>query len=154
MLFRLSFTFVFFCLLPSLASPRLGFPFWLYIFCRVHATLQPALSVRPSVGRSRFIFFYDFISLTSLLLPKWSSDLRYGPCPLARNFGSRVSGLVLFFSSHRHSPYHCQKHYQRSWWSLRVLKNTHLYSTTPICIQQHPSVLNNTHPHSTTHIRT
>ena len=38
--------------------------------------------------------FYDFISLTSLLLPKLSGDLKYGPCPLARDFGSRVSGLV------------------------------------------------------------
>ena len=36
-------------------------------FSRVHATLQPALSVRPSVGWSCFTFFYDFISLTSLL---------------------------------------------------------------------------------------
>ena len=48
----------------------------------------------PSVGWSHFTFFYDFISLTSLLLPKWSSDLKYGPCPPARDFGSRVSGLV------------------------------------------------------------
>ena len=35
--------------------------------------------VRPlvgqSVGRSRFTFFEDFMSLTSLLLPKWSSAL-------------------------------------------------------------------------------
>ena len=34
------------------------------------------------------------VSLTSLLLPKWSGDLKYGPCPPARDFGSRVSGLV------------------------------------------------------------
>ena len=71
----------------------------LYIFSRVHATLQPALSVGRSVGRSvgpsHFTFFYDFISLTSLLLPKWSGDLKNGPCPPARDFGSRVSGLVL-----------------------------------------------------------
>ena len=39
-------------------------------------------------------FFYDFYFWTSLLLPKWSSDLKYGPCPPARDFGSRVSGLV------------------------------------------------------------
>ena len=32
--------------------------------------------------------------MTSLLLPKWSGDLKYGPCPPARDFGSRVSGLV------------------------------------------------------------
>ena len=63
------------------------------------ATVQPALSVGRSigwsVGRSHFTFFYDFISLTSLLLPKRSGDLKYGPCPPARDFGSRVSGLVL-----------------------------------------------------------
>ena len=60
----------------------------------MHATLQPALSVGRLVGWSHFTFFYDFISLTSLLLPKWSGDLKYGPCPPARDFGSRVSGLV------------------------------------------------------------
>ena len=47
-----------------------------------------------SVGRSHFTFFYDFFSLTSQLLPKWSSDLKYGPCPPTRDFGSCVSGLV------------------------------------------------------------
>ena len=72
------------------------------IFSRVHATLQPALSVGWSVGqsvgwlvgRSHFTFFHDFIFLTSLLLPKWSSDLKYGPCPPAHDFGSRASGIV------------------------------------------------------------
>ena len=29
-----------------------------------------------------------------MLLPKWSGDLKYGPCPPARDFGSRVSRLV------------------------------------------------------------
>ena len=43
-----------------------------------YATLHSALSVRPSVTYYFFVFFY---SLTSLLLPKWSSDLKYGPCP-------------------------------------------------------------------------
>ena len=57
------------------------------------------LSVGRSVGRSvdwsvTLYFFYDFISLTSLLLPKWSGDLKNGPCPPARDFGRRVSGLV------------------------------------------------------------
>ena len=74
----------------DLAEKRISF-----IFSRVHATLQPALSVRPSVGRSRFTFFYDFISLALQLLPKWSIDLKYGPCPPARDFGSHVSGLGL-----------------------------------------------------------
>ena len=61
------------------------------IFSRVHATLQPALSVGRSVT---FYFFYDFNFLTPQLLPKWSIELKYGPCPLARDFGSCVSGLV------------------------------------------------------------
>ena len=43
------------------------------------------------IERSPFYFFYEFFSLT----PKWSSDLNYGPCPPARDFGSHVSGLVL-----------------------------------------------------------
>ena len=49
----------------------------------------------PLVGRSVVwsVTFYFF--MTSLLLPKWFSDLKYGPYPPARNFGSRVSGLVL-----------------------------------------------------------
>ena len=61
------------------------------MFSRVHVTPQPALSVGQSVT---IYFFYDFISWTSLLLPMLSSDLKYGPCPPARDFGSRVSGLV------------------------------------------------------------
>ena len=50
-------------------------------FSRVHATLQPALSVGRLVGQSvtLYLFFYGFVSLTSLLLPKWSGDLKYGP---------------------------------------------------------------------------
>ena len=65
-------------------------------FSRVHATLQLALSIHPSVGWSvTFYFFYDFFfSSTSLLLPKWSSDLKYSPCQPARDWCSRVSGLV------------------------------------------------------------
>ena len=34
------------------------------------------------------------IKLDLPLLPKCSSDLKYGPCPPARDLGSRVSGLV------------------------------------------------------------
>ena len=60
-------------------------------------------SVHPSVGWlvGRLVtlyFFYDFYFRTSLLLPKWSNDLKYGPCPPARDFGSRVSGLVVSLS--------------------------------------------------------
>ena len=66
------------------------------IFSRVHATLHPALSVGWSVGWlvGHTLLFYDFYFWTSLLLPKWSSDLKYGPCPPVRDLGSRVSGLV------------------------------------------------------------
>ena len=54
----------------------------------------------PSVGRSvgrlvrhtlLFLWFY-FFDLTAP--SKWSGDLKYGPCPPARDFGSRVSSLV------------------------------------------------------------
>ena len=70
--------------------------FLLSIFSRVHAALHPALSVGRSVGLSvTLYFFYGFYFRTSLLLPKWSSDLKYGRCLPARDFGSRVSGLVL-----------------------------------------------------------
>ena len=48
----------------------------------------------PSVGRTHLTFFYVSYSVMSLLLRKWSSDLKYGPCPPARDFGSRVSSLV------------------------------------------------------------
>ena len=67
-----------------------------------YATLHPALSVGRSVCLSVtfyffyfFYFFYEFYFRTSLLLPKWSGDLKYGPCPPERDLGSRVSGLVL-----------------------------------------------------------
>ena len=79
-----------------------GAPLYLYLYSLV--TLQPTLSVRPSIGRTvMFHFFYDFTSLTPLLLPEWSSDLKYGPCPPTRDFGSRVSGLVFLRSSFLHS---------------------------------------------------
>ena len=53
--------------------------------------------MRRSVCRSvchtlLFCFFLRFLAL--LLLPKWSGDLTHGPCPLSRDWGSRVSGLV------------------------------------------------------------
>ena len=67
------------------------------IFSRVLCDSTPRYVRRLvwwSVGHT--LLFYDFYFLTSLLLPKWSSDLKYGPCPPARDFGSRVSGLVLF----------------------------------------------------------
>ena len=59
---------------------------------RLYTLLCP--SVRLSVGWCHFTFFYDFYISTSTLLTKWSSDLKYRPSPPARNWGSRVSGLV------------------------------------------------------------
>ena len=79
---------------------------WFCLFSRVHATPQPALSVGWSVGRLvgwsvgwsvTLTCFFNFISWTSLLLPTLSSDLKYGPCPPARDFCSRVSGLIYLF---------------------------------------------------------
>ena len=50
--------------------------------------------VGPLVRRSHFTFLVFLRSLASPLLPKWSSDLKYSPCPPARDWGSRVSDLV------------------------------------------------------------
>ena len=52
-------------------------------------------SVGPSVGPSHFTFSALMGFLALLLLPKCSTDLNYGPCPPARDWGSRISGLVL-----------------------------------------------------------
>ena len=62
------------------------------VFSRVHATTTRF--VHRSVGWSVTLNFFLWFYLTSLLLPKWTSDLKYGPSPPARDFGSRVSGLV------------------------------------------------------------
>ena len=61
--------------------------------------LHPALLVRRSVCWSTCwsvtLYFFCFLrSLASLLLPKWSSDFNYGPCPPAHDLGGRVSTLV------------------------------------------------------------
>ena len=69
---------------------------WITFFSRDSTTRF----VRFSVGRSVTFYFFLFHFLTPLLLPKWSSDLKYGPCPPARNFGSRVCSLVW-----KESPY-------------------------------------------------
>ena len=57
------------------------------------------LSVYPSVGTSHFTFLALMEFLAMLRLTKCSTDLKYSPCPPARDWGSRVSGLVkLLFS--------------------------------------------------------
>ena len=55
-------------------------------------------SVRRSVRPSHYTFFGFLGFFASLLLSKWSGDHNYGPCPPARDWGSRVSGLVFFAS--------------------------------------------------------
>ena len=55
-------------------------------------------SVCLSVQPSHFTFFGFVRSLASLLLPEWSSDLKYSPCPPARDWGIRVSGPVYICS--------------------------------------------------------
>ena len=42
-----------------------------------------------------FSISYVLRSWASLHLPKCSGDLKYGPCPPARDWGSRVSGFVV-----------------------------------------------------------
>ena len=63
------------------------------VFSRVLRDSTPRF-VGPSVRPPHFTFFGFLLFLASLLLLKWSDDLNYGPCPPARDWGSRVSGLV------------------------------------------------------------
>ena len=71
--------------------------FFFLFFSRVLRDSTPRFvgpSVSPSVHPSHFTFSAFFSFLALLLLPKCSGDLKYGPCPPARDWGSRVSGLV------------------------------------------------------------
>ena len=81
----------------KLQSPKLVTwidPFFSLSYLISHMSLR---FVGWSVGMLvTLYFFYDFYVWTSPLLPKWSSDLKYGPCPPAYNFGSRASCLLLF----------------------------------------------------------
>ena len=100
---------VFFFPLSLGSQPKLTFCSSLYwscpvsllciVFCRVLRDSTPRF-VGPSVGPSHFTFLALLGVLALLLLPKCSTDLNYGPCPPARDWGSRVSGLVLSASSH------------------------------------------------------
>ena len=72
----------------------------LFFFSRVLRDFTPRFvgpSVGPSVRPSHFTFSALMGVLALLLLPKCSTDLNYGPCPPARDWGSRVSGLVLSY---------------------------------------------------------
>ena len=72
-----------------------GLPYvWRCIFSRVHATLQPALSVCQSVGRSvcpsvTLSFFRRLRAVWWLLLPPnhLVCQFHHCPCPPARDFG-------------------------------------------------------------------
>ena len=68
-------------------------------FCYVALPFVGPL-VSRSVGRSvgQILLFYVFYFLASLLLPKWSSDLKHGSCPPACHWGSHVSGLVFLLT--------------------------------------------------------
>ena len=73
-------------------------------------------SVRWSVGPSHFTFFLFLRSLASLLLPKWSSDLRHSPCPPARDWDSRVTAKQT-------KTIHCWGWTQRDIWNLETAVN-------------------------------
>ena len=57
--------------------------------------------VGQSVRPSHITFSAYMGSLAMLLQPKCSIDLKYGPCPPARDWGSRVSGLVWYTKERR-----------------------------------------------------
>ena len=73
------------------------------IFSRVHATLQPAMSVGRSVGPSvRPSVRVSFFGVTGgfcITAPAQMLGLAfiYRPCPPARDFSSRVHGLVCLY---------------------------------------------------------
>merc|ERR1712074_99662 len=60
------------------------------------------------VGLSHLTFSTLMGFLAIPLLPKCSTDLEYGPCPPARDWGSHVSGLVFSHShlGHMHMTLH------------------------------------------------
>ena len=84
---------------------------WVHFLVACNTTLHPALSVRRSihpsvhpsvrpsvhwsVGPAHFTFlaFMGFLAIP--LLPKCSTDHKYGPCLPARDWDSHVSRLVL-----------------------------------------------------------
>ena len=63
----------------------------------------------PSDSPSRLTFFMFLRSFTSLLLPKCSGDYKHCPCLYlpARNWGSRVSGLIFTEAKVPLSPPFC-----------------------------------------------
>ena len=82
------------------------------------------------------LLLYDFYSLTALLRPERFNDLRYGPCPPARDWGSRVSGILFFLCQELRSDFEpfrfeSPKHFARGSdlaqrWTSSRLKSTAL----------------------------
>ena len=64
-----------------------------YQFVRQSVSLSVCSLVNPSHFISSIFFFLQLFA--SVLFPKCSSDLKYGPCSPACNFGSHLSGLVI-----------------------------------------------------------
>ena len=95
-------------------------------------------SVRLSVRLSHFTFF--LLSLASLLLSKWSSDLKYSPCPPTCDWGSRVSDLVFLSKElvviwHQTCTMGCtclRTRYNREY--LKILKRLKMYNFKYISI--------------------
>ena len=78
---------------PSITLLFLGFcgP-WPHCSCpndQMTSNTAPAHPHATGVAMYPALFFW-----TLMLLTKWSSDLKYGPCPPIRDLCSRVSGLV------------------------------------------------------------
>ena len=129
---------------------------FLVVCTRLYNRLCPSVGwsvgrlVGRSVGWSHFTFFYDLISLTSLLLPKWSGDLKYGPCPPARDFGSRVSGLVTLMFFYMHPP--CMQLHAACCMQLHAACCMQLHAAC--CTKQSAVTRNNVHLHAITCIYT
>ena len=66
------------------------------ICSHVTCDFTPTLHFASVCWFVRHIELFLLFVLASLLLPKCSSDLKCGPCPLACDWDSRVSGLSFF----------------------------------------------------------
>ena len=94
--YALNYHFIFSRVLRD-TTPRFVHPFVRpSIRPSVRSSIHPSvpLSVRPPIGPSHFTCFISLLSFSSLLQPKFFREIKYDPCPLARNLGSRISGLV------------------------------------------------------------
>ena len=114
------------------------FLFMFLVAC--YATRQPALLIHPPVGPSHLTFLIFLLFLASLLLSKWSSDLKYSPCPPTCDWGSRVSDLVFLSKElvviwHQTCTMGCtclRTRYNREY--LKILKRLKMYNFKYISI--------------------